>query len=214
MSIRHVDDVMRVMQRPHDDGAQRLCFRFLQQPCVEVMIDTHDRVGEIVGDSVVHTHKTRKAPPEFAAAFVTADTHADLNCVVKHTLEVSKVSFVPIDAAVEATGMESGGMSPIGLPDDWSLLVDQHVLSIPKLYLGSGIRPSKLVVDGSIFADIPGVRFVPRSGQAPAVRRRAAAGESHIGRECELVVPSIVYTAQYVRKTRSNTPRGAAGTGQ
>lgn len=147
MSIRHVDDVMRVMQRPHDDGAQRLCFRFLQQPCVEVMIDTHDRVGEIVGDSVVHTHKTRKAPPEFAAAFVTADTHADLNCVVKHTLEVSKVSFAPIDAAVEATGMESGGMSPIGLPDDWPLLVDQHVLSIPKLYLGSGIRPSKLVVD-------------------------------------------------------------------
>ena len=105
MSIRHVDDVMRVMQRPHDDGAQRLCFRFLQQPCVEVMIDTHDRVGEIVGDSVVHTHKTRKAPPEFAAAFVTADTHADLNGVVKHTLEVSKVSFVPIDAAVEATSM-------------------------------------------------------------------------------------------------------------
>lgn len=141
MSIRHVDDVMRVMQRPHDDGAQRLCFRFLQQPCVEVMIDTHDRVGEIVGDSVVHTHKTRKAPP-VAAAFVTADTHADLNGVVKHTLEVSKVSFVPIDAAVEATGMESGGMSPIGLPDDWPLLVDQHVLSIPKLYLGSGIRPS------------------------------------------------------------------------
>lgn len=165
MSIRHVDDVMRVMQRPHDDGAQRLCFRFLQQPCVEVMIDTHDRVGEIVGDSVVHTHKTRKAPPEFAAAFVTADTHADLNGVVKHTLEVSKVSFAPIDAAVEATGMESGGMSPIGLPDDWPLLVDQHVLSIPKLYLGSGIRPSKLVVDGSIFADIPGVRFVPGLGK-------------------------------------------------
>ena len=85
--------------------------------------------------------------------------------IAQHTLEVSKVSFVPIDAAVEATGMESGGMSPIGLPDDWPLLVDQHVLSIPKLYLGSGIRPSKLVVDGSIFADIPGVRFVPGLGK-------------------------------------------------
>ena len=139
MSIRHVDDVMRVMQRPHDDGAQRLCFRFLQQPCVEVMIDTHDRVGEIVGDSVVHTHKTRKAPPEFAAAFVTADTHADLNGVVKHTLEVSKVSFAPIDAAVEATGMESGGMSPIGLPSGWPLagLVTARV-SLP---LASRQRP-------------------------------------------------------------------------
>ena len=42
MSIQHVDDVMRVMQHPHDDGAQRLCFRFLQQPCVEVMIGLAD----------------------------------------------------------------------------------------------------------------------------------------------------------------------------
>lgn len=121
---------------------------------------------EIAGNVVVvHTHKNRKAPPDFAAAFVTADTLADLNGVVKHTLEVSKVSFAPIDAAVEATGMESGGMSPIGLPSDWPLLVDQHILSIPKLYLGSGVRPSKLVVDGSIFADIPGVQFVSALGK-------------------------------------------------
>ena len=124
---------------------------------------------EITGNVVVvHTHKTRKAPPEFAAAFVTADTRADLNGVVKHTLEVSKVSFAPIADAVAATGMESGGMSPIGLPAGWPLLVDQHILSIPRLYLGSGIRPSKLVVDGSIFADIPGVRFVPALGKPRA----------------------------------------------
>ena len=114
---------------------------------------------------VVHTHKTRKAPPEFAAALVTADTRADLNGVVKHTLEVSKVSFAPIAAAVEATGMESGGMSPVGLPAGWPILVDQHILAIPKLYIGSGIRPSKLVVAGSLFADLPGVQFVPALGR-------------------------------------------------
>ena len=34
-------------------------------------------------------------------------------------------------------------MSPIGLPDDWPLLVDQHVLSIPKLYLApASARPN------------------------------------------------------------------------
>ncbi|MBW3093159.1 hypothetical protein KIH79_09560 [Bifidobacterium sp. 82T10] len=120
-----------------------------------------EQTGNVV---VVHTHKTRKAPPQFAAAFVTADTRADLNGVVKRTLEVSKVSFAPIADAVDATGMESGGMSPIGLPESWPLLVDQHILSIPKLYLGSGIRPSKLVVDGSIFDDIPGVTFVAGLG--------------------------------------------------
>ncbi|MBT1176852.1 hypothetical protein JS532_04610 [Bifidobacterium callimiconis] len=127
-----------------------------------------ETTGNVV---VVHTHKTRKAPPQFAAAFVTADTRADLNGLVKHTLEVSKVSFAPIAAAVEATGMESGGMSPIGLPAEWPLLVDRRVLDIPELYLGSGIRPSKLVVNGAIFNHIPGARIVdglgkPRPGQA------------------------------------------------
>ncbi|WP_207760032.1 YbaK/EbsC family protein [Bifidobacterium primatium] len=121
-----------------------------------------ESTGNVV---VVHTHKTRKAPPQFAAAFVTADTRADLNGLVKHTLGVSKVSFAPIDAAVEATGMESGGMSPIGLPAAWPLLVDRRILGIPRLYLGSGIRPSKLVVDGSIFADIPGVELVDGLGR-------------------------------------------------
>ncbi|WP_193903108.1 YbaK/EbsC family protein [Bifidobacterium catulorum] len=114
---------------------------------------------------IVHTHKTRKAPPLFAAAFVTADTRADLNGLVKHTLGVSKVSFAPIAAAVEATGMESGGMSPIGLPEGWPLLVDARITGIPRLYLGSGIRPSKLVVDGSVFDDIPGVTFVEGLGR-------------------------------------------------
>ncbi|MBW3087388.1 hypothetical protein KIH77_01325 [Bifidobacterium sp. 82T24] len=121
-----------------------------------------DITGNVV---VVHTHKTRKAPPQFAAAFVTADTRADLNGLVKHTLGVSKVSFAPITAAVEATGMESGGMSPIGLPAAWPLLVDRRILDIPRLYLGSGIRPSKLVVDGSLFADIPGVELVDGLGK-------------------------------------------------
>lgn len=113
---------------------------------------------------IVHTHKTRKAPPQFAAALVTGDTRADLNGRVKHTLEVSKVSFAPVEDAVAATGMESGGMSPIGLPDDWPILVDQHILALPKLYIGSGIRPSKLVVDGSILSDLPNVTFVAGLG--------------------------------------------------
>ncbi|NEG95848.1 hypothetical protein GFD17_03565 [Bifidobacterium sp. SMB2] len=121
-----------------------------------------ENTGNVV---VVHTHKTRKAPPQFAAAFVTADTRADLNGLVKRTLGVSKVSFAPIAAAVEATGMESGGMSPIGLPSGWPLLIDRRIIGIPRLYLGSGIRPSKLVVDGSIFADIPGAELVDGLGK-------------------------------------------------
>lgn len=119
------------------------------------------RTGNVV---IVHTHKTRKAPPQFAAALVTGNTRADLNGTVKHTLEMSKVSFAPVADATAATGMESGGMSPIGLPPQWPVLVDAHIADLPVLYIGSGIRPSKLVVRGSVFAALAeaghDVRFV------------------------------------------------------
>ena len=114
---------------------------------------------------IVHTHKTRKAPPQFAAALVNGDTRADLNGLVKHTLQVSKVSFAPVVDAAAATGMESGGMSPIGLPTEWPVLVDARILETPTLFIGSGIRPSKLVVNGALFAYLPGVRVIEGLGK-------------------------------------------------
>lgn len=121
-----------------------------------------EHTGNVV---IVHTHKTRNAPPQFAAVLVPANTRADLNGVVKHTLEVSKVSFAPTVIATQATHMESGGMSPIGLPDYWPLLVDIRILDLRRFYVGSGIRASKLVLDGAIFAEIPGIRLVEGLGK-------------------------------------------------
>ncbi|HMS93129.1 MAG TPA: YbaK/EbsC family protein [Candidatus Saccharibacteria bacterium] len=99
---------------------------------------------------VVEWRKTKNAEREFAAVLVLADSRADLNGAIKKVLGAYKVSFAPTEKAVAATGMESGGMSPIGLPETWPLIIDERVLGIPKLYLGSGIRPSKLVVDGEV----------------------------------------------------------------
>ena len=121
-----------------------------------------EHTGNVV---IVHTHQTRHAPPQFAAALVTADSRADLNGLVKHTLGVSKVSFAPTEAAQQATGMASGGMSPIGLPNGWPLLVDPRVLAVRQLYVGSGIRPSKLVIDGSLLSTLPGVQVVEGLGK-------------------------------------------------
>ena len=116
-----------------------------------------DQTANVV---VVETRKTRGAEREFAAVLVLADSRADLNGAVKRAFAVSKVSFAPTDKAVAATGMESGGMSPIGLPDSWPLLIDERVTKVEKVYLGSGIRPSKLVVDGGIFAHVPHAQII------------------------------------------------------
>ena len=51
-----------------------------------------------------------------AACVVRADTRADVNNLVKRTLDVRKASFLSMERAVEESGMEYGGITPLGLP--------------------------------------------------------------------------------------------------
>src|SRR5262245_6979300 len=89
-----------------------------------------------------------------AACVVLATTRADLNNLVRRHLGARKVSFLPIDRAVAATGMEYGGITPFGLPADWPLLVDAAVVGTDRVVVGSGVRHSKLVVPGQVLASL------------------------------------------------------------
>ncbi len=102
----------------------------------------------------------RAGEERVAACVVRADTRADVNNVVKRMLDVRKASFLPMDRAVEESGMEYGGITPFGLPDGWRLLVDSRVLGIEAAVVGSGVRRSKLLVPGSRLADLPGAEVV------------------------------------------------------
>ena len=57
----------------------------------------------------------RAGEQRVAACMVLATTRADVNNVVKRHLDVRKASFLPMEEAVVATGMEYGGITPIGL---------------------------------------------------------------------------------------------------
>ena len=52
----------------------------------------------------------RAGEERVAACMVRADTRADVNNVVKRTLDVRKASFHPMERAVEESGMEYGGI--------------------------------------------------------------------------------------------------------
>jgi prolyl-tRNA editing enzyme YbaK/EbsC (Cys-tRNA(Pro) deacylase) len=95
-----------------------------------------------------------------AACMVLATTRADVNNVVKRRLDVRKASFLPMDEAVVATGMEYGGITPIGLPPDWPVLVDAAVADLPYAVIGSGVRGSKLALPGKTLATWPGAEVV------------------------------------------------------
>jgi prolyl-tRNA editing enzyme YbaK/EbsC (Cys-tRNA(Pro) deacylase) len=102
----------------------------------------------------------RDGEERVAACLVRADTRADVNRTVKRILDVRKASFLPLDRAVEESGMEYGGITPVGLPAAWRVLVDPRVLSVDVAVIGSGVRRSKLLVPGPLLADLPGAEVV------------------------------------------------------
>ncbi len=91
-----------------------------------------------------------------AACVILATTRADINGVVRRNLDVRKASFAPVDVAVAETGMEYGGITPIGLPEGWPIFVDAAVAAADRVVIGSGVRRSKLVVAGSLVGGLPG----------------------------------------------------------
>lgn len=100
-----------------------------------------------------------------AACVVRADTRADVNNLVRRLLDVRKATFLSIERAVEESGMEHGGITPVGLPKGWRLLVDERLLDEPVVILGSGVRRSKLLLPGSTLADLPGAELVVDLGR-------------------------------------------------
>lgn len=111
---------------------------------------------DISANCVVVTGK-RGGEARYAACVVLATTRADVNGVVRRHLDVRKASFAPTDDAVARTGMEYGGITPIGLPGGWPILVDPRVTATPYVVIGSGVRHSKVALPGPSLADLPGV---------------------------------------------------------
>ncbi|MFT7836248.1 YbaK/EbsC family protein [Saccharothrix sp. BKS2] len=96
----------------------------------------------------------------YAACVVLATTRADVNGVVRRRLDARKASFAPMDEAVSLSGMEYGGITPVGLPADWPVLLSPEVVAAPELVIGSGVRGSKLLVPGEVLAKLPGAEVV------------------------------------------------------
>jgi prolyl-tRNA editing enzyme YbaK/EbsC (Cys-tRNA(Pro) deacylase) len=106
----------------------------------------------------------RGGDERIAACVVRADTRADVNNLVKRTLDVRKASFLAMDRAVEESGMEYGGITPLGLPAHWRLLVDARTVDIDVAIVGSGVRRSKLLLPGRLLAELPGAEVVEGLG--------------------------------------------------
>jgi prolyl-tRNA editing enzyme YbaK/EbsC (Cys-tRNA(Pro) deacylase) len=116
-------------------------------------------LGEESANCVVIAGR-REGETRYAACVILATTRADVNNVARRALDVRKASFAPTETAVAQTSMEYGGITPIGLPAGWPILVDAAVVAAPRVVIGSGIRGSKLALAGKTLADLPGATVV------------------------------------------------------
>ncbi|HEX6197988.1 MAG TPA: YbaK/EbsC family protein [Jiangellaceae bacterium] len=123
------------------------------------LCDAYDVPLDVSANCVVVSGK-RGGEQRIAACLILATTRADINNVVRKRLDVRKASFLPTADAVELTGMEFGGITPIGLPSEWPILVDAAVAELPYAVIGSGLRKSKLLVPGKVLAAWPGAEVV------------------------------------------------------
>jgi prolyl-tRNA editing enzyme YbaK/EbsC (Cys-tRNA(Pro) deacylase) len=115
----------------------------------------HYDVGLDVSANCVVVEAKRADRVWYAACMVLATTRADVNGIVRKHIDARKISFAPMDTAVSLTGMEYGGITPVGLPADWPVLVDRNVADQPRLIIGSGVRGSKLLATTDVLTALP-----------------------------------------------------------
>ena len=128
------------------------------------MAEAYD-LGLDTGANCVLVGGRRDGEERVAACLVRADTRADVNKLVKRTLDVRKASFLAMDRAVEESGMEYGGITPLGLPARYRVLVDARIATDdpdagPTVIIGSGVRRSKIALPGALLARAPGVELI------------------------------------------------------
>ncbi|MFE7244907.1 YbaK/EbsC family protein [Streptomyces sp. NPDC057580] len=125
-----------------------------------VFCETYDVPPELSANCVVVAAK-RGGNVTLAACLALAGTRVDVNKAVRQHLEARKVSFAPMATAISETGMEYGGITPLGLPATWPLLIDEVVTAAPHVLVGSGRRRGKLILPGWAMARIPGAEVIP-----------------------------------------------------
>ena len=97
---------------------------------------------------------------KYACCLVRGCDKVNVNKTVKNLLDVSKISFATKDESEQVTGMTSGGITLIGLPEKIPIFIDKKVLQMENIILGSGNRNSKILLATKDLQLIPNTQFI------------------------------------------------------
>lgn len=94
---------------------------------------------------------SKSGEKQYVACLLLANTRLDVNKTVRKRMGVRRLSFASPEETKALTGMVLGGVTPLALPEDLPLWVDQGLMSADYVILGGGSRSSKIKVAPEIF---------------------------------------------------------------
>ena len=144
-----------------------------EMPCDPALADTA-QFCEAYGVPLERSANTilvasRRPEGHMVACLVLATTRLDVNGVVRRRMGVKKASFANADQTREVTGMEIGGVTIFGLPDEVPVWVDSRALENDWIVIGAGTRSAKLRLDPAQLAGLEGFEVVPDLAQEVSV---------------------------------------------
>lgn len=98
-------------------------------------------------------------PVRLCCGLILSTCKLDVNKVVSGLLQIKRCSFATAEQTIEATSMEIGGVTPIGVAN-MPIYIDSRVMEVEKVVLGGGNRSSKLRIDPAELKKIPTVEVI------------------------------------------------------
>ena len=103
----------------------------------------------------------KSAERPMVCCLVLATTRLDVNNAVRKRLGTRRASFAGADETIERSGgMQIGGVTPFGLPDNVPIWIDSAVLSRERVIVGGGSRDRKILCPPSALTSLPGAEVV------------------------------------------------------
>ena len=95
-----------------------------------------------------------------AVCLAPVGSRLDLNGAVRRALGVKRVKMLERESATEATKMEEGAITPVGVPATWHVLLPPEVHTLDFVVVGGGKKNSKLKVPPRLLISLPNAMTV------------------------------------------------------
>ena len=104
--------------------------------------------------------RSKTGQTKFVLCVLLATERLNTNHTVRKKMGARKVSFASAEETREYTGMEIGGVTPLALPEDLPIWIDDAVMRCDYVVLGGGNRECKIKADPRVLLLQPSAEVV------------------------------------------------------